>query len=226
MKNTAIVFGATGLVGSFLVEEMLASGHYAEVITPVRRLYGANRPGERQLTFDFSNPDSSLFPQGEDVFVAIGTTRSKTPNLEQYHAIDVGIPVTVAELAATTKARSLVVVSAVDANEKSSNFYLKMKGEMECLVAEHFPAAYFVRPALLRGPRKEYRMMENAFRKYAWLLDRLMIGRFKRYKSITARDVARAMIYLSQLGHADHVVQAPELHLLAKSPAPSSLSDT
>ena len=226
MKNTAIVFGATGLVGGFLVEELLASGHYAEVITPVRRLYGANRPGERQLTFDFSNPDSSLFPQGEDVFVAIGTTRSKTPNLEQYHAIDVGIPITVAELAAAIKARSLVVVSAVDANEKSSNFYLKMKGEMERRITEHFPAAYFVRPAMLRGPRKEFRFGELVFRVLSPAIDLLMLGKLKRYKSIMARDVARAMVYLSQQGYTNHVVQAPELHLLAKNPVPSSLSDT
>ena len=209
-----------------MVEELLASGHYAEVITPVRRLYGANRPGERQLTFDFSNPDSSLFPQGEDVFVAIGTTRSKTPNLEQYHAIDVGIPITVAELAAAIKARSLVVVSAVDANEQSSNFYLKMKEEMERRITEHFPAAYFVRPAMLRGPRKEFRFGELVFRVLSPAIDLLMLGKLKRYKSIMARDVARAMVYLSQQGYTNHVVQAPELHLLAKNPVPSSLSDT
>jgi uncharacterized protein YbjT (DUF2867 family) len=216
MKNTAIVFGATGLVGGFLVEELLASGRYAEVITPVRRLHGANRPGERQLIFDFKHPDFSLFPQGAEVFVAIGTTRSKTPDLAQYHAIDVGIPVTVSELAATIKARSLVVVSAVDANENSSNYYLKMKGEMERRITEHFPAAYFVRPAMLRGPRKEFRFGELVFRVLSPAIDLLMLGKLKRYTSIMARDVARAMIYLSQHGYADHVVQAPELHRISR----------
>lgn len=226
MKNTAIVFGATGLVGGFLVEELLASGHYAEVIAPARRLYGANRPGERQLIFDFKHPDFSLFPQGADVFVAIGTTRSKTPDLAEYHAIDVGIPVWVAQMAVATKARSLVVVSAVGANEQSNNFYLKMKGEMERRITEHFPTAYFVRPGFLLGPRKEYRMVENAFKRTAWIIDQLLFGRLERYKSIMARDVARAMVYLSQYGYANRVVQAPELHLLAKNPAPSSLSGT
>lgn len=216
MKNTAIVFGATGLVGSFLVDELLATGRYAEVITPVRGLHGANRPGERQLIFDFKHPDFSLFPHGADVFCAIGTTRSKTPDLAQYHTIDVGIPAMVAALAASTKARSLVVVSAVGANEKSNNFYLKMKGEMERLVAEHFPAAYFVRPAMLRGPRKEFRLGELVFRALSPAIDVLMLGKLKRFKSIKARELARAMMYLSQQGHAHHVVHAPELHRLSR----------
>ena len=216
MKNTAIVFGATGLVGGFLVEELLASGHFAEVIAPARRLQGVQKAGLRRVLFDYSHPDAGQLPPGADIFVAIGTTRSKTPDLAQYHAIDVGIPVTVAELAVATKARSLVVVSAVDANEQSNNFYLKMKGEMERRISEHFPAAYFVRPAMLRGPRKEFRFGELLFRVLSPAIDLLMLGKLKRYKSIMARDVARAMVYLSQHLYVNHVVQAPELHRISR----------
>src|ERR1700740_2962539 len=108
--KTAIVIGATGLVGAYLVNELNDSNLYNKVI------------------IDFDNIDASLI-SGDDIFCAIGTTLKKAGSKENQYKIDCEYPFNVAKLAKENNVKQFILVSSIGADAKSSNFYLKTKGE-------------------------------------------------------------------------------------------------
>lgn len=220
LADKALVFGATGLVGSELVKLLVASSEYKEVILFTRKPLEHTTPKVQIVSFDFNNWEGveQYFTPNAKVFCCIGSTKAKTPDLTEYHQVDFGIPVKIAEFAARGSCRGMLVVSALGANEGSLNFYLKTKGEMEKeVLVKGIRETYFFRPALLLGERKEMRTGEDFGKLLNGLFSPLLFGSFKKYKGIEALVVAKAMINVAQIGYPTPVIESDKIFELGNA---------
>jgi uncharacterized protein YbjT (DUF2867 family) len=127
------------------------------------------------------------------VFCTVGTTNKKVKgDKEAYRKVDYDIPVKAARFCKMTGCETFVLVSAVGANVKTGNFYLKLKGEVEEAVKEvGLQSVHIVRPSMLLGDRKEFRLGEKVGKAIMTATSAVWPG---KYKPIHARDVAKAMI--------------------------------
>lgn len=195
--KTAVVFGATGLTGSELVDELSSNAGYTKVIVVSRSSNLYSSPKISQVIIpDFANLQSAKDElKGDDYFCCIGTTIGKVGSQEAFRKVDFDIPVQIAEIAEVNGASSLVVMSSVGANEAAGNFYLRTKGEMELAVRKTFKGNLkILRPSLLMGNRNEFRFGERIAILFMKVFGWFFAGPFKRYKGISARSVAKAMI--------------------------------
>ncbi len=192
--NHPCVIGATGLIGSFIVEELLKQTN-ATITLLVRRPSSLNNTRIKELVVDFTNQESINHAiRGCDaVFVAIGTTQKKVKgNLDAYRKVDYDIPVNVARAAVQQQAAKFLLVSSVGANSQSRNFYLQLKGEVENVIsAMSIPYVGFFQPSLLLGARQEFRLGEKISQALMPILSFLIAA---QYKPIQAATVAKAMV--------------------------------
>lgn len=195
----ALVFGATGLTGHHLTQQLLANNNYREIICVNRHPMGISHARFTEIIDDLSQLQNlKLQPPINDVFCCIGTTIKKAGSKENFKKIDLELPVSIAKLAADQKAEKLLVVSSIGANAKSGNFYLRTKGEMEQRVMQtEGLLKTFVRPSMLLGERNEKRSAESLGQWLMKPLKILMIGKLRKYRPIPAADVARAMIAIA-----------------------------
>jgi uncharacterized protein YbjT (DUF2867 family) len=196
----AILFGASGFVGSYLLNDLLHSDFYDEVTIVVRKPLPIQHPKLRMLLSDYHNlRQNKSYLIADDVFIALGTTKKKTPDQKEYYQIDHDYPVLAAELTQANGAKSVLFVSAVGANAESSIFYVKTKGEAERdLIALNFEHTHIFRPSMIMGNREESRPMEKIFIKAFSVINGLLIGGLKKYRGITAQRIAKAMIAAAQ----------------------------
>ena len=201
MKRIAIVAGATGLTGGELLEILLREPDYDEVLVLVRKAFSLSHPKLTQLVVDFDRLEDYVLPEtAKALFCCLGSTITKTPNLETYRKIDHDYPLKLAGLAAAKGIRQFHFISSIGADPKSSSFYLKTKGETEGdLKAAGIETLYVYRPALLVGNRREHRLGEGFMKGLMKLINPLLIGRLKRYRSIKAATVANFMFNCSKL---------------------------
>lgn len=152
---------------------------------------------ERQFDFKDWSALSDLFTPQTSVFICLGTTRKKTPDEAQYQYIDRDLPIAIARSAREGGSANLQVVSAIGADAASRVFYNRTKGEMEEGVKQAFPSGplLFYQPGLLLGPRVENRTGERIGEWIFAMADPFLRGRASKYRSIHARDVARAMLF-------------------------------
>ena len=195
--KTAIVIGATGLVGAYLVNELNDSKLYNKVIILVRRKTDLNHLKLEERIIDFENIDASII-KGDDIFCAIGTTLKKAGSKENQYKIDCEYPFKIAQLAKENNVKQFILVSSIGADAKSTNFYLRTKGELEEKISTlNFNAFIVLRPSFILGDRKEFRLGEKIGIFFAILLGPLFIGGLKKYKGVNAKVIAKKMIRLA-----------------------------
>lgn len=159
----ALLFGATGFIGSNLLRDLLDSPDYAEVIAVVRKPLSFSHKKLTVLIGDFASLPA-LRPQlvADEIFIALGTTRKHTPDEAEYYKVDHDYPVRAAEIAKANGARSVFLVTAVGANAKSGVFYVRTKGEVERdILALGFDHTHIFRPSQILGARTEERPRER-----------------------------------------------------------------
>lgn len=192
----AIIAGATGLIGSNLLDQLLNHPAYSKITAIVRTEMPKQHPKLQQLVVDFErleNHQSHII--GDVVFCVLGTTKSKTPDKAQYRKVDYQYPLDIAFIAQQNGASQYHLVSAMGANTNSSIFYSKLKGEVERdLKTIPFKTVHIYRPSLLDGERKEHRSMEGMMIGMMRILNPLLIGSLKKYRSIKIETVASAML--------------------------------
>jgi uncharacterized protein YbjT (DUF2867 family) len=159
----AVVIGATGLVGSELLRQLLAEERVATVVALGRRTTGVRHEKLREHAVDFEAPAALAgLVRGDVLFSALGTTIRAAGSAEAQRKVDHGYQLRVAEAARRNGVGTYVLVSAAGASPRSRIFYSRMKGELERDVeALGFPRCRVLRPGLLDGERKERRAGER-----------------------------------------------------------------
>ncbi len=197
MKKTAIVLGATGLTGGYLLNKLLASDDYEKVKVFTRRHTENRHKKLEEITCNLLALEEYADKfRADEVFCCIGTTKRKTPEQSLYHAIDYGIPVTAAKLAERNKVRTFSVISAIGANKNSRIFYSRTKGEMEQAVLQcDIPNILIYRPSFIFGKRCDKRFAENIGLIFAKLLQVFFIGKLTNYRAIHAEQLSVALYF-------------------------------
>lgn len=197
-QKTAIVAGASGLIGRSLTQNLLNSNQYAEVIALVRNPLGISHDKYSELSIDFDRLDSmDDFPKSHDVFCCLGTTIKKAGSKEAFYKVDFTYCYNLAERALKSGAERFFLVSAMGADKDSNYFYNRVKGELEDKISFlDYRTIYIFKPSLLRGNREESRPGE----KFAQLITRIIpfIGPWKKYRPIHADKVADAMMKVAK----------------------------
>lgn len=197
MNNSALILGASGLVGNFCLNILLDSPDYTQVTIIVRKaLDNSHEKLKQVICTDFSKLSelTSEF-KVDHVFCCIGTTIKTAGSKAAFSAIDLDIPVLAAQLSALQGARHFAVVSAAGANAESRNFYLRTKGLMEEGVKQTaLHTIHIFRPGLILGERKEYRGPEKTAQSIMPFIDKFLFGKYKEYRSFAASDIAQSMV--------------------------------
>jgi len=218
-NRKALIFGSTGLIGNLLLDELLNSDTYTEITLFSRQNIGISHPKVREFTVDFSNPDTYQKQiAGDDIFICLGTTIKKAGSVKKMEEIDRDLPVIIASAASSNGVKRIAVVSSIGANAESSNYYLRIKGEMEEEILKlKFENKAIVRPSMLLGERKEKRAGELAGKVVMKVFNPLLLGKMKKYRSIHGRDVAKAMIAILQRENIKNIYESDELQYIANS---------
>jgi uncharacterized protein YbjT (DUF2867 family) len=196
--QTAVLVGATGLVGSLLLQKLLADAMFTKVIALTRKLSEIPHRKLINTVVDFNNPDdmAGSFETADVIFCSVGTTQKKVNGSEEaYRKVDFDIPVEIGKIGLKKGVKQFILVSSIGANPQSNNFYLRLKGEVENAISElGYESLYIMRPSLLLGKRSEFRLGENIGQAVVRSASFLFFGAMKKYYPVQAGDVAQAMI--------------------------------
>lgn len=199
-EKTALVVGATGLVGGELLSLLLQDNYYSHVKVLTRRGIGIEDPKLEVIIADFED----LMKLGEklaadDVYCCLGTTMKKAGSKEAFYKVDFHYPLELAKLVQAQKARQFFLVSAMGANIQSKIFYNKVKGEIEVAISSiPFQGVNVFRPSLLLGNRKEQRIGEKFAIIISSIISPLMVGPLKKFKPIQASAIALGMLKIAK----------------------------
>lgn len=216
--KTAILLGATGLTGGKLLQLLLSDGRYDQIKLFSRSSAGFKHPKIREYLGDLM--DLERFKKdftGDEVFCCIGTTASQTPDKDKYRSIDYGIPVEAATIAKHRGIETFIVISSLGANAKSNTFYTRIKGEMEQSVLQiGIAKTCILRPSLIGGERDERRLGEWLFKKAMKVLDFILLGPLKKYRSIKPNTIANCMVWLANNESDQHLFESDEIEEIGK----------
>jgi uncharacterized protein YbjT (DUF2867 family) len=198
--RTALLLGATGLVGGHCLELLLKDTAYRRVVTlGRRRLHVAHQKLDQRIV-DFTRlQDFASVIQAQDIFSCLGTTIKKAGTKNAFRRIDFTYQYEVARIAAGNGAEQLLLVSSLGAQAGSQIFYNRVKGELEDAVSKlGFRGTQIFRPSLLLGERAEFRLKERVAELPMRYVSFLMVGPLRKYRPVQARTVAAAMLRVAK----------------------------
>ena len=196
MQKNVLIIGASGLIGSELLQLLLRDDKIKSVKAFVRNPLDIKDQKLIEILVDFERlEDFKDEFQGDSLFCCIGTTRKKTPDLAAYKAIDYGIVLAAANLARSNQVPQVHLVSAIGAAVSSKIFYNRLKGEIEKDLLElDFASTFIYQPAMLIGKRSESRPAECIAQKLMPFFDLFLLGKAQKYHSIEAKKVAESIL--------------------------------
>jgi len=216
----AYVFGATGLTGKFVTEHLLSDERYSGITIFVRQETKLFHGKIEQVIYNPENPEILRNNLGAGhVFCCIGTTIKKAGSRDAFRAVDHLLVTSIGKLAKEAGARAFSVISTVGANDKSGNFYLRTKGQMEKeLQTIGFENLVILRPSMLLGMRSENRLMEDIGKAVFRFVEFAMVGKLRKYRAIHSETVARAMIQACNIGEGIHILESDKIYVIALRP--------
>jgi len=219
MKKTAIILGASGLTGGFVLQKLIEDERYDTIKLFSRSKIEGLPDKVQQFIGDLLelNQFKTDFT-ADDVYCCIGTTAKKTPDKTLYKKIDYGIPVAAAKLSKENNIPTFLVISAIGANKNSTVFYNKTKGEMEnSVLKQQITNTYVLRPSLIGGDRQETRLLEKIGLVIFKVIQPLFIGKLKKYKIVNAETIAQAMIGLANTKYSEVIITSEHINKLGNN---------
>lgn len=211
--KTALVAGATGLVGLHLVEELINNNQYKKVLVLSRRKLNISHPKLETRIIDFEKLEElTVSERIDDCFCALGTTVKKSGKEGQLK-VDYHYVLKLAQWCSKNKVRRFLVVSSQGASLKSPFFYMRTKGQMEEAVKKTgIESIYIVRPSLITGKREESRLAEEMGYYLYKAFSPLMIGKLRKMRPIAASQIARCMIVLARRAEKEvFIIESDEI---------------
>ena len=198
--KTAVIAGASGLVGKQVMFKLLESPLYTRVVALVRKKMPLRHEKLMQLEIEYDRlQDYKYQIFGDDFFCCLGTTIKQAGSKEAFYKVDFSYCYELAKIASANHAHHFLLVSAVGADANSHIFYSRVKGELEEAVARlDFPHFEVFRPSFLMGNRLQTRLGEQVGIKLAKAISPLMVGNLNKYRPIEASQVANAMVVAAQ----------------------------
>jgi uncharacterized protein YbjT (DUF2867 family) len=200
--RSVLVVGATGLVGSEVVEQLAADPAVDRIVILARR-QPATLPPRAELhlvDFDRLGEYENLFTV-DQIICALGTTIRQAGSRAAFRQVDLEYPLAVARIGLKRGAHHFLLVSALGANAASAIFYNRVKGELEDqLRTLGYRSVTIARPSLLLGNRGEFRLIERI----GMVVGELIPG---RYRPVQASAVARTLVRAARQ-------DAPGLHII------------
>lgn len=217
--RTAILAGATGLVGSACLRLLLRDPTYDRVVALVRHPLAETDPKLEIRVTDFEQLGGIDLPAGADIFCALGTTIRKAGSQAAFRQVDYEYPRALALRGAAFDARQFALISSVGANADSGTFYLRIKGETERAIASlPFHAVHIFRPGILTGTRAESRPAERVGIAFTRLFEFALTGALRKYRAMPADLLATAMVAAARQAQAGaHIYHYDEIRALAAS---------
>ncbi len=196
--KTALLAGATGLVGGLLLKRLLASPDHAAVVAVTRRRLAFTHPKLTEIVTDFETIEEAVAAahvEVDDAFCALGTTIAKAGSQPAFARVDLDHVAAFARAAKAAGAERFLLVSAIGASPSSRIFYSRIKGKAEEAVRSiGFGATHIFRPGLILGERGERRPTEAAMMAATPVLNALLVGPLTIYRGIAADTIAAAML--------------------------------
>ena len=211
--KTALLFGASGLVGGQVLNQLISNNNYSKIKVFVRSVPQISNPKIEIIETDFNNlANHKEDIKGDDCFFCIGTTKQNSSDKNEYRRVELDVPKDIAQIAKSNSVNSFVFVSSGYADPNSSGDYLKFKGLVEEeLKRLSFNKLGIMRPSFLIGDRKEKRVGEKLGIFVFKLLSPLFLGPLKKMKPIQSEKVAKAMIKISNGDFRQQVFESNEI---------------
>lgn len=194
--KTAVVAGASGLIGKELVQILINSDQYRLIYSLVRKNSGLVHEKIREKVINFEKIGQLKFDEPiDDVFCTLGTTMKQAGSRDNFKKVDFEYVVALANLGKKVGASKFLMISAMGANPKSLVFYNQVKGMTEdALKKIGFNQLVILRPSLLLGERSEMRIAE---RLSGFIMKALNLLIPDNYKAIRAEKVADSMLKMA-----------------------------
>jgi len=203
-----LLVGGSGLIGNLILQRLLESEAYSSVVSFVRKKLpiSHSKLDQQVIDFDRLSDYSDLF-RGDDLFCSLGTTIKKAKTREAFRRVDFTYTYEAAKVSSKNLVKKILLVSSIGADPHSRVFYSKVKGEIEAAVSQlPFEEIHIFRPSVLVGHRNESRPLEEFSIKLVQPLTSLLIGPLRRYRPISAKTVADAMVQTALKDHPGHHV--------------------
>ena len=209
MSKKILLAGASGLVGGHILN-ILDDGN--SELTLLLRNKLQEKKHLKQVVTDFDN-FNQLNEEDEinEVYIAIGKKLSlfdliylKKEKRKDFKKVDFDYIKNIAIYAKKLGAKSIGLISAIGANDKSRNVYLNTKERIEKeIIAMGFEKVVIARPSHLLGKRKNEQIsfLVSVFENITNVLGYLMIGPLKKYRNVHASNVASSLV--SKMNNAD-----------------------
>ena len=211
--KTALLFGASGLVGNHLLNQLISNNNYSNIKLFVRSTIEIDDPKIEIIQTDFNNlANHKEDIKGDDCFFCIGTTKQNSPDKNEYQRVELEVPKQIGQITKSNLVNSFIFVSALYANPKSSGNYVRFKGMVEEeLKRLNFPKLAIMRPSFLLGNRKEKRVGEKIGILVFKILSPLLLGPIKKMRPIHSATVAKAMIKVANEDFQKNTFESNEI---------------
>lgn len=216
--KTALVIGASGLVGRQCIYQLIEEKHYIKVIALLRTEVNIKHHKLEQVIVDFDRLDKFTDKiNADDIYCCMGTTIKTAGSNENFRKVDFEYPLNTALLAHKNGASQFLLVSSMGADKDSSVFYTRVKGELEeALSKTGYKSVHIFRPSLLLGDRKEFRLGELIAKKIMSMISFGFIGYLSKYKPVKDIAVAKAMVKIGvEANEGIHIYESDQIQKMA-----------